>query len=101
MPTADKFPNTCGNIKYKMYKIIIVILLTLPSLSFAQETNLRLASDIWPPFTNTSDQRAIAIDIVNKALNRAGFKASNTITDFSEVLAGIENESYDGSAALW
>ena len=84
-----------------IYKIIIVIFLTLPSLSFAQETNLRLASDIWPPFTNTSDQRAIANDIVNKALNRAGFKASNTITDFSVVLAGIENESYDGSAALW
>ena len=84
-----------------MYKIIIVIFLTLPSLSLAQETNLRLASDIWPPFTNTSDQRAIANDIVNKALNRAGFKVSNTITDFSEVLAGIENESYDGSAALW
>jgi len=67
----------------------------------AQERRIRLASDVWPPFTDTENSSAFAIDLVKLALNRSGVSIHNEITDFSEVINSIKTGTIDGSAALW
>lgn len=60
-----------------------------------------MASDVWPPFTNVDPQRAFALDLVQEALNRSGVKSETKIVEFEEVVKGIVDGSYHGSAALW
>lgn len=67
----------------------------------AQNSILKLDSDVWPPFTNVRPEKTIAMDIVEEALSRMEITAQFSITDFEEVLPGIDSGTYDGSAALW
>lgn len=67
----------------------------------AQRQELKLASDIWPPFTNVEKEKSIATDLVQIALERIGVNSKSNITNFEDVLSGIENNNYNGSAALW
>lgn len=62
---------------------------------------LILASDSWPPFTGTEDTQRVAIDLVERALDRAGYRATPTIVDWKAVERGLADGTYDGSAALW
>ncbi len=83
-------------------KLILSIILIAFSLNvLAQNQELKLASDVWPPFTNTKDSKSVALDLVRIALERVNVDTKFTITDFKTVIAGIENDAYDGSAALW
>ena len=68
---------------------------------YSQTTQLKLASDIWPPFTNEPPHRSFATELVEEALKRAGVTSTTEMIKFSEVMVGIEEEDYDGSAALW
>ena len=70
-------------------------------LSFAQSTELHLASDVFPPFTDTEGKKSFATELVKEALSRANVKMGTDIVLFEQVLDGIEAGSYDGSAALW
>ncbi len=67
----------------------------------AQVSELHLVSDIWPPFTNIEPHRSFALDLVNEALSRAGVKANTELKEFDEVIKGIREGRFDGSAALW
>lgn len=82
-----------------MPRLFLFSFLLIPLLSGAQ--NLKLASDIWPPFTDTKGNTAVALELVKEALSREGIDVSFEIGDFSEVIEGLENDVYDGSAALW
>lgn len=83
-------------------KIYLFLLgLILPSLCGAQGPVLKLASDVWPPFTNEEPHRAFALDLVNEALNRSGIESETAIVEFKEVVDGIRQGNFDGSAALW
>lgn len=85
-----------------MKNSIVSLLILLTSIpAFCQDLNVRLASDIWPPFTNTDDQHALAIDIVKTALSRSGVRVSSNILEFDKVIAAIKDGEFDGSAALW
>ena len=84
-----------------MKKLIIILLFFSNTLVFAQERNLKLASDIWPPFTDVADERTFALDIVKTALNRSGMRVHTEILEFDDVLTGIKDGKFDGSAALW
>lgn len=83
----------------KLY--LIITLLAFSNWCNAQVLELKLASDIWPPFTNEDPHRAFALDLVNEALNRSGVQPSTEIVTFDQVITGIANGTYDGSAALW
>ncbi len=82
------------------------LLLALPlflilSLTGRAET-LNLVSDIWPPFTNHSDQPRFAIVLVLNALQRAGFEGKPVIVeDWQGAIDQIAMGKYEGSAALW
>ena len=47
-----------------MKKLYIAALILATVNSFSQEVKLKLASDIWPPFTNVEEKKSFSIDIV-------------------------------------
>ncbi|NMM47343.1 substrate-binding periplasmic protein [Marinigracilibium pacificum] len=80
----------------------IIILLFIASISLnAQIQSLNLASDVYPPFTNTINNTSVALDLVNTALKRAEINSNTSILPWDRVITGIEAGVFDGSAALW
>jgi len=77
------------------------LLLAMAFTAQSQVTTLQLASDVWPPFTNMAGEKAVALDLVREALTRTGVKMNAKIMNFSDVMTGIEENAFDGSAALW
>ena len=70
--------------------------------AFAMEgSELRLASDSWPPFTDETSGQRVAVELVHTALERAGITAATEIVDWKEVERGLRTATYDGSAAMW
>ena len=65
------------------------------------QDELRLASDVWPPFSNVEGESSFAVMLVSEALERSGVGARSEIQDFSEVLSGLQNGTKDGSPTLW
>ena len=84
-----------------MTRILIIIFLIGTINIQAQTKELKLSSDVWPPFTNAEEEKSVAMDIVKQALARIDINVNYSIVNFDEVLAGIGNGTYDGSAALW
>lgn len=84
-----------------MNRILFFLFLIIGSISQLNSQELILASDVWPPFTNIEDQKRIAIDIVSTSLDRISIQNSTKIEPFKDVLSGIGNSEYAGSAALW
>ncbi len=83
-------------------KIIFLATFLIISLNgLAQTTELKLGSDVWPPFTNVDNEKSFAIDLVKEALNRINIKSTVEIVSFDEVISAIDRGDYDGSPALW
>ena len=61
---------------------------------------LTLASDRWPPFTDSFQETRIALDIVHLALLRSGIEAETQILDEWTLTDDLQAGKYDGSAAL-
>lgn len=83
----------------KIALTILILGIFIPAV--CQETELQLASDIWPPFTNVEPHRSFATDLVNEALGRSGISGTTEILQFEEVIQDIREGKYQGSAALW
>ena len=81
--------------------LIILSFLFISIHVFPQQKELKLASDVWPPFTNIDSEKAFAMDLVREALARIDIKVSYEIVEFDDVIARIDAGSFDGSAALW
>ena len=84
-----------------MKRLFLTSLLLMAIHSFAQTTKLRLASDVWPPFTNIEKEKSIATDLVNEVLSRQNIQSSTEMVNFNDLLEGIDSGKYNGSAALW
>jgi len=83
-------------------KNFLIVLLIIPSIySYAQQQNIKLASDVFPPFTDIAGEKGFALELVKEALNRGNVQIEQTIAGFSEVMDGLNTGKYDGSAALW
>jgi len=67
----------------------------------AQVESLKLSSDVWPPFTDVENEKSIALDIVEEALESLNITSNFEIIDFGSVMDGIKSGEADGSAALW
>ena len=80
---------------------LTLFLICLGLETTAQTTELKLASDIWPPFTNVAPHRSFATDLVSEALSRSGIQITIEILEFEEVIEGIGAGNFHGSAALW
>ena len=84
-----------------MKSVLAFAFLLIAALGFSQNKKLNLASDVWPPFTDVTTNKAVALDLVHVALARANVQEQTDILDFTEVMNGINNKKFDGSAALW
>jgi hypothetical protein len=62
---------------------------------------LRLASTAWTPFTNEPGKARFALEMVQTALQRAGYTVNTTILAEGKLTSALLNKEYDGSAALW
>jgi polar amino acid transport system substrate-binding protein len=67
----------------------------------AQNTQLKLVSTAWPPFTNAPKQPRFALDLVEAALGRIGVTASTAIISAPQYTAALVAGLFDGSAAAW
>lgn len=84
-----------------MKKNLFILLLITAVISNAQNSELKLASDVWPPFTDKKEKDALAFELVEEAFNRINIHTNFVVTDFKNVLTGIETEKFQGSSALW
>lgn len=84
-----------------MKYLLSIIFILLSAICFAQQKKLTLASDVWPPFTDVKTKKSFATDLVKHALERSGVKPEFKILEFNDVISGINDGSFDGSAALW
>jgi len=84
-----------------MIRLTILFIISFSFSTFAQDVMLKLASDVWPPFTDIRDKNSVATDLVEEALHRTGIKLENQIIDFTDVIQGIKKGAYHGSSALW
>ncbi|WP_019671012.1 substrate-binding periplasmic protein [Eudoraea adriatica] len=82
-------------------KNFLLVLLTIPSIFLYSQQHIKLASDIYPPFTDVDSEKGFALELVKEALKRGDVQTEQTITGFSKVMDGINTGIYDGSAALW
>jgi len=83
----------------KIPSLLFAILISL--FGYSQTTQLGLACDIWPPFTNVPGETAVATEIVKTALNRNAIAVKERVLDFDAVIKGLEEGSFQGSPALW
>ncbi|MGB0403907.1 MAG: substrate-binding periplasmic protein [Salibacteraceae bacterium] len=81
--------------------IFLICFLHVSTGIFSQVERITLGSNIWPPFTNTSGNKAVSTDIVREALSRSGLKSKHVIKDFGHVLEELKSNSLDGCAAIW
>lgn len=83
-----------------MRVFFLITCLTL-ALGAQAQSVLRLASDVWPPFTNESGKQAVAMALVHEALQRSGFQPGTDILATGAVTPAILRGEYDGSVAVW
>jgi polar amino acid transport system substrate-binding protein len=62
---------------------------------------LKLASTMWPPFTDGEGRPRIALDLVMRALERAGYKSSTEIVPDGTLTDALRKGQFDGSGAVW
>jgi len=79
----------------------LLIFLLATSATAADRAPLSLASDAWPPFTEKPGRQRVALELVHKALERAGYEAETSIVEWRVAERGIRDGSFDGSAAIW
>lgn len=84
-----------------MTRKLLTALIIILSINSYGQSSLNLGSDVWPPFTNEGSERSIAFDIVKEGLARNSVGMQAKLLEFKEVLSGIAEGSFDGSAALW
>lgn len=84
-----------------MKKTLLYCFSILTFYSYAQQQELKLVADVWPPFTNAEGEKSILSDLVQEALEGIEIKSSMEILDFTEVLDQIYSGKYDGSPGLW
>jgi len=84
-----------------MKNLFFLILIFFSFITQAQQQVLNLASDVWPPFTNSENKKTIALDIVRTALEKMNYNTFYEILEFKDVVNGINSGVFDGSAALW
>ena len=62
---------------------------------------IKLASDVWPPFTGKQGEPRVAIELVTKALTRSGWQTTIDMVNVGELTPGLKDGRYDGTAAIW
>ena len=82
----------------KAVRVFLLCVLAMPMLA----VRLKLAADVWPPFTDVKGGNRVALDLVETALERAGIEAETEIRSrFATITRDLKTGDLDGGAALW
>ncbi|WP_028629599.1 substrate-binding periplasmic protein [Metapseudomonas resinovorans] len=82
----------CG---FALFALLIV------TLSAHAET-LRMAADVWPPFTDARlASNGLAAELVSTALKRAGFRPEYVEVPWARALRGVQTGDYDLIVSAW
>ena len=84
-----------------MNKSLFYLLTIFTLFTNAQERQLSLAADLWPPFTDIEGEKSILTDLVQEALNRIEIQSTVETIAFTEIFNEINSGKFDGSPALW
>ena len=71
------------------------------SFAHAAGTDVQLAADRWPPFTNHFGKPRLATELVHMALVRSGYNPDTKILDQWTVPEDLKAGTYDGCEAMW
>jgi len=83
----------------KIFSFILVLFLQLTLT--AQNRELKLVTDAWPPFTDFPGNKSILTTLTQEALYRTGVNSDMTIIEFANVAGEIDKGVYDGCPAYW
>ena len=81
--------------------VLPLILAAAACTALAQGKPLRLASTVWPPFTNQPGQPRLALDLVEAAFARVGVSSVTSFVENAQYTGAITTGPFDGSAAAW
>ena len=77
-------------------------LLALLCWGAASAETLRLAANLWPPFTDASALNGgVATDLVRTALARGGYASSYVEVPWERAMRGLQRGEYDALVAAW
>ncbi len=62
---------------------------------------LRLFSTRWPPFADEDGHARIALDLIERALQRAGYGSKTELVADGTLSAALRDPRFDGSGVLW
>ncbi len=82
-------------------RTIALLAVVTVSLAAAAQTQLRLVSTAWSPFTNEPGRPRFALDLVEAALSRAGITSQTSIVEPARFTPVLLQGDFDGSAAAW
>lgn len=95
-------PNLCTLVQNQYMKYINTIFLFLIlTLAQGQNTELKLTTDVWPPFTDTNGNKSILTVLVQEALYRRDVNSSIEFEKPGITIERIDKGDFDGSPALW
>lgn len=84
-----------------MKKLLLFLCILTLNQALGQNTEVKLGADIWPPFTDVSENTSILTVLVQEALYRRNINSDIEFGKWKEVMNKIDGGELDGSPALW
>ncbi len=78
-----------------------LLLLLIVTLAQSQNTELKLTTDVWPPFTDVAGNKSILTTLVQEALYRRDINSSIEFEKPGITIERIDKGDFDGSPTLW
>jgi len=84
-----------------MKNILFFLCFLTLNQALGQNTEVKLGADVWPPFTDTSENTSILTVLVQEALYRRNINSDIEFDTWKNVMNKIDGGELDGSPALW
>ncbi|OEC62003.1 ABC transporter substrate-binding protein [Pseudomonas sp. ENNP23] len=86
----------------KTLRLLFLFLFLLLGAAGLRAEPLRLAGDVWPPFTDARlPGNGLAVQLVEAALQRAGYTTKYFEVPWARVLQGVQVGDYDVVVSAW
>ena len=81
--------------------ILLLVLLNL-FIPLCSAQTISIVSSQWPPYVDDSiPEKGLAVELVNKALQRKGYQPTLHIYNWQRALEGVEIGVFDATCAIW
>lgn len=84
------------------YRPVLLLLLLNLLVQTCSAQTLNIVSSQWPPYVDdTATNKGLAVELVNKALQRKGYHPRLHIDNWQRALEGVKIGVFDASCAIW